>query len=252
MADLTACGYQAGDTALHQMDVRFKLASMVLCSLATVKAPMAGLGLMTMALVLILVFIRLPLIRLMRELRYFSLLLFIVFVARSLSTPGTPLFQWSFLVVTRQGIHDGALICWRLVAIVLMGLIFVATTRPSALKAAVEWWLGPIPFIPAQRVAVMISLVLRFTPVIWEQARETGEAQKARGIENIKNPFYRLKKLALPLFMRIFITADELALAMDARCYTETRTGSALHAKRNDWLILGLVILLCGAMLLLN
>ncbi len=252
MADVTALGYQAGVSVLHQMDMRFKLASMVLCSLATVKAYTVGLGLMTMALVLILIYIRLPLIRLMRELRYFSLLLFIVFVARSLSTPGAPLIQWGFFTVTRQGLHDGALICWRLVAIVLMGLIFVATTRPSGLKAAVEWWLRPVPFIPAPRVAVMISLVLRFTPVILEQARETSEAQKARGIENRKNPLYRLKRLALPLFMRIFITADELALAMDARCYTETRTVSALHATRNDWLILGGVILLCGLMVLLN
>ncbi len=248
MASMTAFSYLTGASALHRMDVRFKLASMILCSLATVKAQADGLLLLTLALGIILVYIRLPLNILIRELRYFSFLLLFVFIARSLATPGEPFIKLSFVTLTYEGINDGALVCWRLSNIVFVGIIFVATTRPSALKTAVEWWLRPLPFVPEQRVAVMMSLVIRFMPVILEQARETADAQKARGVENRKNPFYRLKKIALPVLIRTFITADELAVAMDARCYTEKRTSVSLTACRNDWLILGGVILFCCLM----
>jgi energy-coupling factor transporter transmembrane protein EcfT len=248
MADVTAFSYLTGASALHKMDVRFKLASMILCSLATVKAQFAELFFLTLALGIILLYIRFPLKTLIRELRYFSVLLLFVFIARSLSAPGLPFIKLSFVTVTYEGINDGTLVCWRLLNIVFTGIIFVATTRPSTLKTAVEWWLKPLPFIPEQRVAVMMSLMIRFMPVILEQARETADAQKARGVENRKNPLYRLKKIALPVLIRTFITADELAVAMDARCYTEKRTSMTLTADRNDWLILGGVILFCYLM----
>jgi len=250
MASMTAFSYLTGISTLHRMDVRFKLASMILCSLATIKAQAAGLFFFSLALGIILLYIRSPLNILIRELRYFGVLLLFVFIARSLSAPGTPFFQLSFISVTYKGISDGALVCWRLVNIVFTGIIFVATTRPSSLKTAVEWWLRPLPFIPEQRVAVMLSLVIRFIPVILEQARETADAQKALGVENRQNPFYRLRKIALPMLIRTFITADELAVAMDARCYTEKRTPVTLTAGRNDWLILGSVIFSCSMMVI--
>jgi len=245
MADMTAFSYLTGASALHSMDVRFKLVSMILCSLATVNAQIHGLFFFSLALSALLAYIRTPINTLMRELRYFSVLLLFVFIARSLLTPGTPFIKWGFVTVTYQGMNHGVLVCWRLFNIVIFGLIFVATTRPSSLKNAVEWFLKPLPFIPEQRVAVMMSLVIRFLPVILEQARETADAQKARGVENRKNPFYRLKKIALPVLIRTFITADELAVAMDARCYTEKRTSTTFTAGRNDWLILGAVMLFC-------
>ena len=146
---------------------------------------------------------------------------------------------------SRQGIYEGFLICWQLIVIVLLGLVFVPTTRTSEMKAAVQWMLTPFPFVPGKRVATMIGLTMRFVPVILNQARETADAQRARGIENRKNPVYRLVKLTVPLIRRTFQDAEKLSLAMEARCYAETRTGPDLSARRRDWMMLIVVSCLC-------
>jgi len=101
-----------------------------------------------------------------------------------------------------------------------------------------------IPFIPAKRIATMMSLIIRFMPVLLGQAKETADAQRARGVENRKNPLYRLKKLLIPLMRRTFTTADKLAVAMEARCYSENRTDPGLSCGIKDWISLFSVICL--------
>ncbi len=245
MAELNAFSYRPGSSILHGLDVRFKLLCLVLLSLASLKAAAWALFLLTLILLAMIFHMGLPVRSVAKTLGYVSILLVFVFFARSLSTPGTPVVEFMTLVFSREGIYDGAMVCWRLVIVILMGLSFVATTRSSAIKAAVEWLLGPLPFIPAQRTATMMSLILRFVPVIFEQARETIDAQRARGVENRKNPVYRLRKLALPLLRRTFERADKLAMAMEARCYSGNRTDPVLAATPKDWVALFSVIGLC-------
>jgi energy-coupling factor transporter transmembrane protein EcfT len=86
---------------------------------------------------------------------------------------------------------------------------------------------------------------VRFIPFIFEQAKKTAEAQRARGVENRKNPVYRLKMFGIPLMRRIFERADKLVLAMEARCYSENRTDSLLSSGVRDWIALVCVICLC-------
>jgi len=97
-----------------------------------------------------------------------------------------------------------------------------------------------------------MGLILRFVPVILDQARETAVAQKARGVENRKNPVYRLIKLGFPLLRRTFERADDLVVAMEARCFTENRTDPELIAQKRDWLVLTAVIFLCIFLLLVK
>jgi energy-coupling factor transporter transmembrane protein EcfT len=182
----------------------------------------------------------------LREIRYFLILMLIILIAHALSTKGTMVFQLYFLSISMHGLYEGALICWRLFLVVLVGLLFVSTTRPSEIKAAVEWFLNPIPFVSGKRLATMLSLVMRFIPVILDQARETAAAQKARCVENRKNPVYRLIRLGIPLIRRTFERADKLAVAMEARCYNENRTDPELSATRIDWMALVVMILICG------
>jgi energy-coupling factor transporter transmembrane protein EcfT len=129
--------------------------------------------------------------------------------------------------------------------VILTGLSFVFTTRSSEIKAAVEWMLKPIPWVLAKRIAIMLSLIARFIPVIFEQAKKTAEAQRARGVENRKNPIYRLKMFGIPLMRRVFERADKLALAMEARCYSENRTDALLSSNIRDWIALAGVVCLC-------
>ena len=84
----------------------------------------------------------------------------------------------------------------------------------------------------------MLSLVMRFIPVILNQARETAQAQKARCVENRKNPIYRLRKIGFPLLRRTFENADRLIFAMEARCYNENSTIPDLCFHPADWIAL--------------
>lgn len=81
----------------------------------------------------------------------------------------------------------------------------------------------------------MLGLTIRFIPIILNQMRETADAQRARGIENRKNPVYRTVKFIIPLMRRTFEDADKLAVAMEARCWSENRTDPELSFGKSDW-----------------
>ena len=249
MAELTTFSYISGESPLHRMDARFKIVLIVLLSLVSLSLYLIKLGTFTVLLLGIILSARLPLKKGFRELRYFLILLCFVFVARLLSTGGPALIDLKFVNLSIQGLHDGVLVCWRLAFIMMLGFTFIATTRPSAIKAAVQWFLKPFPFIPEKKVAVMMGLILRFVPVIFDQARETQEALKARGVENRKNPVYRLAKLGFPLLRRTFERADELSTAMEARGFSEDRTDPELASQKRDWIALMVVGALCVLML---
>lgn len=242
MAELTAFGYHPGDSFLHSLDVRFKLVFLVLITLAGLKAKIPALFILSLVIAAVMLGARLSLKSMFKELRYFFILLLFVFIARALTTPGLPEYKFSIMSVSGPGLYEGLLVCWRLLLVVLLGSTLVATTRPSEIRAAVVWFLRPFPFIPGQRIATMMGLIIRFVPLIFDQAKETAEAQRARAVENRKNPVYRLKKLGLPLIRRTFLSADNLAVAMEARCYSEDRTGPRLSSGPRDWAALGLVL----------
>ena len=254
MAELTAFSYMSGTSLLHRVDARFKIGAIILLSLVILRIEFGGLGFLTAAMLGVILQARLPLAAGFKEMRYFSILLILIFVARVLSTGGPPVFSFKFFTISSAGFFDGARVCWRLALIVMLGFAFVSTTPPSAIKAAVQWFLRPVPFIPEKKVAVMMGLILRFMPVILNQARETAEAQKARGVENRKNPVYRLIKLGFPLLRRTFERADDLVVAMEARCFTENRTDPAQVVQKQDWLFLivagslGIVALVVGSL----
>lgn len=245
MAELTAFGFRPGRSILHGIDVRFKLLFLVLISLASLKAQVPSLSILTLVLAVVLLRSGLGFRSSLKEFRYVILLLALIFVARAFSTPGSAVIEFKWIAFTREGLYDGAVVCWRLMVVIMTGLTFVLTTRPSEMKAGVEWLLNPFPLIPAKRIATMMSLIVRFIPVIFEQARETSDAQRARGVENRKNPVYRLKMFGIPLMRRTFEKADKLAVAMEARCYSENRTDPELSSGIRDWIALVGVVCLC-------
>lgn len=250
MAELTSFGFSPGDSLLHHLDARFKLIFIILLSLVCLNLYFVSLGIFTVLLLGCIIIARLPLNSGFKELRYFFILLLLVFIARVLSTGGTPLINIKFITVSKEGLFSGILVCWRLAFVILLGFTFVATTRPSAIKAAVQWFLKPVPLIPEQKVAVMMGLILRFVPVIFDQAKETLEAQRARCVQNRKNPVYRLIKLGFPLMRRTFERADDLVAAMEARGFTENRTDPELVAHQRDWVALIVVSSLCVLMII--
>ncbi len=245
MATLTPFHYRHGDSVLHVLDARFKIVLMVMFSLSLLDA--SPLGLCALALLLVFLFLhtRIPITSVIAELRYFFVLLLLVFVLRLISTQGDPLFKTPWISLSKQGFIEGAMVCWRLLMVVLLGFLFISTTRISAIKASVQRLLAPVPLIPEKRMATMMGLIVRFIPVIFQKTRDISEAQKARCVELRKNPLYRLEAFAMPLMRGVFQDADKLAMAMVARCYHENQPVETTAARKRDWLVLASGGLFC-------
>jgi len=243
VAELTAFTYQPGVSILHHLDVRMKLALVAAASLISLRLDFAGIGLMALPLLAAAAGCRRSVRVPAGELRWIGLLLAFVFTARMLSTAGTPIISVLALDITREGLREGSLVCLRLVLVFLVGTLLMATTRPTEIKAGVQWFLKPLPFVPAERIGTMLGLLVRFIPVIFEEVARVSDAQRARAVENCRNPLRRAAKLGIPIMSRVFERSDHLALAMAARCYSEHRTQPALRAVLKDWV---LFCLCCG------
>ena len=246
MAELTAFGFQSGTSLLHKMDVRFKLLFLILISLISLVGGFAGLGILTGLVTALIIHCRLPLKSGLKEFRFLLFVLLLILAARMLTTPGAALIEIKSISISRPGLMSGALICWRLAVIALLGFLFIFTTPSSEIKAAVHWFLNPVAFIPGKRIATMMGLIARFIPVILNQAKETAEAQRARCVEHRRNPVYRIVRLGIPIIRRTFEQADRLIVAMEARCFSENRTDPVLSTTRIDWIALIIIIIICG------
>ncbi len=245
MAALTPFHYRHGNSLLHGLDARFKIILMVIFSLSLIHTSFPGLFSLTLLLSLLFLHVRIPIASLITELRYFFILLLVVFLLRLISTEGDPLFRIPWVTLSKQGLREGTLVCWRLLMVVLLGFLFISTTHISAIKTSVQQLLAPIPLIPEKRMATMMGLIVRFIPVIFQKTHTISEAQKARCIERRKNPLYRLKALVMPLMHGVFQDADKLAMAMVARCYHENQPVETPEVCRNDWLVLAFGGLFC-------
>jgi energy-coupling factor transporter transmembrane protein EcfT len=235
MASVTAFHYQSGNTLIHALDARFKLILTALISITLLHVSAWALVGVSGMLAVLCWHIGLPLLDAVKELRYLFILLFMVFVARVLSTSGETLVQIAFMAVSKQGLVDGGLVCWRLLLIVLLGLVLVSTTRVSEIKQSVAWFFKPVPGMPEKRLATMLGLIVRFIPVILAKAGEVTAAQQARGVGSRKNPLFRLKAFTIPLLRGVFRDAGNLASAMEARCYSEECIREMTSASPRDW-----------------
>lgn len=245
MAELTAFSYRVRDSFLHRLDPRFKLLFLIMLSIAGMKTCILDLCLLSAVILFLLTQIRPEARILWKNLRFFFLFILFVIFTRSVSVPGAPLFEIGPILLSREGMEEGMLVGWRLMVIVMFSLLFMNTTRPADVRSAVAWLLEPIPVFPGKRIAMMLSLVIHFVPMVFETAGTVNDAQRARGVENRKNPVYRLVKFVVPVSCRVFQNADNVALAMEARCYSDERTDPDLHANRRDWLALIGVVGLC-------
>ena len=240
MGELTTIGFNVGQSILHRLDPRTKQVLMMGLSLVSVWGGLAFMSVLTLTLAMLFYAVNLNILRLLREIRYFLFLLVFVVIVRAVSLDS----RW-MPVVSSSAAADGLLIAWRLLMVVAMGILLMATTRIAHIRAALAWYMKPIPLVDEKMAATMVGLVVRFVPVILFQAFEISDAQRARGIERRKNPLFRLMTFSIPLFRRVFLCADELTTAMQARCYSEQRTLPDLAFGRQDALATLTGALLC-------
>ncbi|SMC75702.1 biotin transport system permease protein [Desulfocicer vacuolatum DSM 3385] len=224
-----AFAHHAGSSLLHELDVRCKLICISLMSLSLLKATIPALSGISLLLFMLMIHSGIHPWEVVKNLKYFLVLLVLIFISRTMTTGGEAMVTFMEITITKEGIFAGTMVVWRFFLVMISGILFTVTTRPSHVKVAVQWFLAPIPFIPEKRAGVMVSLFLRFLPLMVQKSRQVAMAQKSRCGHLEKNPVKRVKHLALPLLKNMVQSADGLALGMTCRGYTEDRTELALE-----------------------
>lgn len=252
MGVVTLFSYHPGNTLWHTLDVRCKCLLVCLLSLAVLKTGLPGNILCLCVLMVILKTVGVGPAKLVTQLKAFLLFLILIFFCRWAGTPGDPMVTLYGFSLTRQGLTSGSLVSLRFLVVMLLGLMLTATTRSMEIKAAVQWFFKPVPFLPEKRVAVMVGLALKFMPLIFDNAREVKHAVNARCGNLRKNPVQRLINLSWPLLKKTFQSADDLSLAMQARCYSENRTDPRFFPNGKEGWVMGLTLVFSTGMLMMG
>ncbi len=227
LKDITIGQYFPGNSPIHRMDPRTKILAVVLYIVALFTAR-SILGYL-LCLVYLVLCVRVSTIHLKTILKGVKpLILIIAFTAilNMFYTDGNVLFQVWKLKITDAGIYQAVLMIARIVMLVTGTFLLTYTTSPITLTDGLELLLNPLKKIkvPVHELAMMMSIALRFIPTLIEETDKIMSAQKARGADfetgNLLQKAKALIPILVPLFVSAFRRADELATAMECRCYT--------------------------------
>lgn len=232
--DVSFGQYYPTNSLVHRLDARVKLLLTILFVVVIffIKSYF-GFMLTTFVLVVIILAARVPILSVLKSVRgilfiiIFTSLLNLFFIKQ-----GDVLASWKIasttFVITKMGVHTTIKMVLRLVLLISGASLLSLTTTPVQLADGVESLMSPLKLIkvPVRDIAMIMSIALRFIPTLFEETKKIIAAQKARGASfDTGNIFARAKAMMpvlIPLFVNSFRRADELAFAMDARCYNAT------------------------------
>ncbi len=225
--DITIGQFYPVDSCLHRLDPRVKLFSTVIYIIALFAfRGLLGLGIITLFLTIVIRLSKVPFRFMVKGLKAIIILLLITSIFNLLATPGEIVFwKWGSLQITDAGIINSVLMTIRLVYLILGTSLMTLTTTPNQLTDGLETALRPLNKInvPVHSIAMMMSIALRFIPILIEETDKIMKAQMARGADfesgNLLQKAKNMVPLLVPLFVSAFRRAEDLAMAMEARCY---------------------------------
>lgn len=247
--------YIPRESAVHRLDPRSKIAAVTILMVAIFAVrDFGGYALLTAFLLAVIGLSQIPLGYVLRGLRPILFLLALTVILNmffSGVSGGTVAFRLGPLVATREGIMRALFIGYRLIELVAVTSLLTFTTSPVELTDGIERILRPFRRlgVPAHELAMMMTIALRFIPTLLEETEKIMKAQMARGAVFDRGGALRraraLVPVLVPLFVSAFRRADELALAMEARCYRggEQRTRmKELRFARRDGVALAVAV----------
>ncbi len=262
LKDITIGQYFPGQSLLHRMDPRMKLIlTLYFVVLLFVASNLLSVSLGVLVVVVGYAVSKVPLRMLLKSVRPVLLIVAFTALLNLFFVDGTPVFQWGFLTITREGIRYAVLICVRIICLIAGTSLLTYTTSPIALTDGLERLLAPLNRIhlPVHELAMMMTIALRFIPTLVEETDKIMSAQKARGADLESGGLFQRAKALIPILIPLFISAfrraDELAMAMECRCYRggEGRTRMCqLHYSAWDYAVLGLFVAMTVAVVLIN
>ncbi len=222
--------YYPADSIIHRLDARVKMLITLLFVIAIffIKSYF-GFMLTAVILIGIVLLAKLPMMSVLKSVKgVMFIILFTAILNLFLIKKGEVLWSWKIFTITKDGVHTTIKMVLRLVLLISGASLLSLTTTPVALADGVESLMSPLKLIkvPVRDIAMIMSIALRFIPTLFEETNKIISAQKARGASfDTGGLFARAKAMLpvlIPLFVNSFRRADELAFAMDARCYNAT------------------------------
>ena len=252
--DITIGQYYPANSVLHKLDPRVKLFATVIYVIALFSFKgFVGLALVSGFLYAVIKISKVPFKFMAKGLKAIIVLIIITSVFNLLGTPGDVVFwKWGSLQITDKGIINSVVMTIRLIYLILGTSLMTLTTTPNQLTNGLETALAPLNKInvPVHSIAMMMSIALRFIPILIEETDKIMKAQMARGADfeqgNLVQKAKAMVPLLVPLFVSAFRRAEDLAMAMEARCYNggEGRTKmKPLQYEKRDRVAYLLVIL---------
>lgn len=255
MKSVTLGQYFPGDSLIHRLDPRTKLLWVIIYIVALFAAlDWYSYGVMMAVTAAFLISSKVKLRVIMQGLRPLIIIIILTAVLNMFYTDGTPVLPgWP---ITWEGIKKAVLMILRIIMLIAGTFLLTYTTSPIMLTDGMELLNAPLKKLhfPVHETALMMSMALRFIPTLTEETNKIMSAQRARGADfdtgNIIQRAKAMIPILVPLFVSSFRRADELAVAMESRCYHggEGRTRlKQLHYAPRDWIALGFgAVLLAG------
>lgn len=244
--DITIGQYYEVDSKIHSLDPRVKLIGTFLFLISLfIFDNVAALIVITIYLVSVIKLSKVPFKYMIKGMKAIAFLLLITVFFNLFLTGGDPIFEIGPVKISESGLKIAAMTAIRLTYLILGSSLMTLTTTPNQLTDALEALLKPLRVIrfPVHEIAMMMSIALRFIPILVEETDKIMKAQMARGADFETGGLIKKAKamvpLLVPLFVSAFRRANDLAMAMEARGYRggEGRTKfKPLRYKKSDWI----------------
>lgn len=246
LKEITLGQYFPGDTVVHRLDARTKLLLVIVYIVGLFNAAgWIGYAFVIAITALIMAIAKINPRSALKGLKPLVIIIILTAVLNIFYTKGTPIVErW---IITWEGIERAVMMSVRIILLIVGTFMLTYTTSPIALTDGLELMLGPLKKIklPIHEMAMMMSMALRFIPTLIEETDKIMSAQKARGADFETGGLVRRAKALLPILVPLFVSsfrrADELAVAMESRCYHggEGRTRlKQLKMQSIDWIAL--------------
>lgn len=242
--DITLGQYYPGSSWIHKLDPRVKIMATILYIVALfVVQDFIGFAIAAAGLAAVIIVSKVPLSFIIRGLKPVFLIISFTLIINMFMIKGEVLVSFWIFEITREGLRTAIFMAIRLILLIIGSSLLTLTTKPISLTDGIEALLSPFKRIgmPAHELAMMMTIALRFIPTLMEETDKIMKAQQARGADfesgNLMSRAKALIPILVPLFISAFRIAQDLAMAMEARCYggniKRTRMNGMKLAKRD-------------------
>ncbi len=226
LRDITLGQYYQTESVIHKLDPRVKLIGTIVFIVSLfLYDNMLGYVCAAAFLFLVIKTSKVPFKFMVKGMKAILFLLLLTVVFNLFLTPGEALFTVWKITITKEGVRTAVFLAIRLVFLIIGSSIMTLTTTPNNLTDGMEKLMGPLKLLrlPVHEVAMMMSIALRFIPILLEETDKIMKAQIARGADFESGNLFKKAKAMVPLLVPLFISAfrraNDLAMAMEARCY---------------------------------